>query len=629
MADELSAGAVERMFKGETEISPNPVLQVINIRKLANNNGSAQHRYRVAVSDGVHYTTAMLATQKNELVDSGALQNLALLRVTYFMVNEVSGKRIVIIINCDVLRTAPGVLGSPIDLKKQTPFSGAAPAAPAPAPIPNYSSTAAQPQTSSYNSAPSSNYAQAKSEPMNYGRAAFGGGNAAPTQRMNGTDRFIPIAALNPYQNRWTIKARVTSKSIIRRWSNARGEGHLFSVDLLDAEGGEVKGTFFKEACDKWEPVLQEGKVYTFSNGKIKLANQRYSSLKNEYEITFDSNADIRPCADESGISQQMYDFVSIGALEQRNPGDIVDIAGIVKGATECQSIMSQKLNKELFKRDLTLVDDSNVEIRLTIWGERAQADGAQWANSPAVAIKRVKVSDYGGRTLSTLGSSSIQLNPPGVAEVDKMRNWWAAGGSAAQAATISRSGGGGGGVNAPIPERRMMSAIKDEGLGAQDTQFITVKATVTMVRQGPSDPWYCACPDEENFKVIETPEGKWHCERNGKTYDRPQRRYILSMVVMDFSGNHWVTAFNNEAETLLDGATADELYEYRSKGDDNSYKDALMSAQFKQCLLRLRCKTESWNEEARLKVSIAGLQPIDYVQESRSLIEALRSGNV
>lgn len=43
----------------------------------------------------------------------------------------------------------------------------------------------------------------------------------------------LPISAITPYQNRWTIKARVTSKSDIRRWNNARGEGHLFSMDLV------------------------------------------------------------------------------------------------------------------------------------------------------------------------------------------------------------------------------------------------------------------------------------------------------------------------------------------------------------------------------------------------------------
>jgi len=33
---------------------------------------------------------------------------------------------------------------------------------------------------------------------------------------------------------RWTIRVRVTNKSDIRHWSNQRGEGKLFSMDLVD-----------------------------------------------------------------------------------------------------------------------------------------------------------------------------------------------------------------------------------------------------------------------------------------------------------------------------------------------------------------------------------------------------------
>ena len=71
---------------------------------------------------------------------------------------------------------------------------------------------------------------------------------------------IFPIASLTPYQNKWTIKARVTKKSDIRRWSNSRGEGHLFSMDLLD-ESGEIRATAFKNECDKFEPIVQEDKV--------------------------------------------------------------------------------------------------------------------------------------------------------------------------------------------------------------------------------------------------------------------------------------------------------------------------------------------------------------------------------
>ena len=45
--------------------------------------------------------------------------------------------------------------------------------------------------------------------------------------------RVVPIGSLNPYKQRWSIRARVTTKGERREWSNSRGKGSLFSVSLL------------------------------------------------------------------------------------------------------------------------------------------------------------------------------------------------------------------------------------------------------------------------------------------------------------------------------------------------------------------------------------------------------------
>lgn len=56
------------------------------------------------------------------------------------------------------------------------------------------------------------------------------------------------------------IKARVMSKGPIRTWSNAKGEGKLFSMDLCD-ESGEIRATAFRDAVDKYYDMLQ---VYVY-----------------------------------------------------------------------------------------------------------------------------------------------------------------------------------------------------------------------------------------------------------------------------------------------------------------------------------------------------------------------------
>lgn len=73
---------------------------------------------------------------------------------------------------------------------------------------------------------------------------------------LNGMVKTHPIVGLSPYQNKWVVKVRVTSKSPVRQWSNARGEGKLFSIDLAD-ESGEIRATAFKEQCDKFYDMIE------------------------------------------------------------------------------------------------------------------------------------------------------------------------------------------------------------------------------------------------------------------------------------------------------------------------------------------------------------------------------------
>ena len=63
---------------------------------------------------------------------------------------------------------------------------------------------------------------------------------------------------------------------------------------------------------------------------------------------------------------------------------------------------------QELRKRDITIVDKSLAEINVTLWG--GNAENFDPTGNPVVAIKGVKVSDYNGVSLSTMGSSVIQV---------------------------------------------------------------------------------------------------------------------------------------------------------------------------------------------------------------------------
>ena len=103
---------------------------------------------------------------------------------------------------------------------------------------------------------------------------------------------IYPIEGLSPYQNNWTIKARVTQKSDIKTWSNPRGEGKLFNVTLMD-DSGEIRGTGFNLVCDELYPKLEEGKVYYISKARVNLAKKKFSNVNNDYELGFERNTEV------------------------------------------------------------------------------------------------------------------------------------------------------------------------------------------------------------------------------------------------------------------------------------------------------------------------------------------------
>lgn len=424
--------------------------------------------------------------------------------------------------------------------------------------------------------------------------------------RSNGASHgnIYPIEALSPYAHKWTIKARCTHKAPIKTWHKASGEGKLFSVNFLD-ESGEIRATGFNDSVDQWYEFLQEGNVYYLSSPcRVSLAKKQFSNVSNDYELTFERDTAIEKADDMEGVPQVRYNFTTLSDLQNVEKDTTIDCIGVLQDVGEVSEIISKTTSKPYTKRELTLVDNTGFNVRLTIWGNSAQTFDS--VPESVLAFKGVKVSDFGGRSLSLLSSGSMSVNPD-IEEAFKLKGWYQAEGAQHQfqshANTIGTASATSGGRS---QEYKTVAQVGEENLGMNatgDADWFSLKATILYVKK--ENVAYPACRSEGcNKKVIESMPGEWRCEKCDKTYDSPEWRYVMSINVGDHTGQLWLSCFNETGVQIM-GMSADELQAIRDEeGSESRRAEVLFAdATCKTFVFRCKAKMDNFQDQQRYVV--------------------------
>lgn len=205
----LTEGALMRILDGEDLV--NPVLQILAYKNVGTDATGGQERYRLLMSDGmtVHQFCIMPANLVERL-KNGEFEKFTVIRLLKYTCNRLQEKKIIIMHDVEVVAAGnkiSGRIGNP-SAPKNNSLAGALQAN-----NDNVSSSVAV--------SPGKNIA-------NQPRPSPGGRKRTFNDTLNVSDGSInpssclPINALNPYQSKWAIKGRVTSKSGIKTWNNAK-----------------------------------------------------------------------------------------------------------------------------------------------------------------------------------------------------------------------------------------------------------------------------------------------------------------------------------------------------------------------------------------------------------------------
>jgi replication factor A1 len=613
---------------------------------------SSLERFRVILSDGNNYVQGILATQLNQKVSRNEVIPNSIIKIKDFTVNSVKmnvdpnadlKRKIIILLEFDVLSVQASKIGSPVMIEENQPQQRQPameymPHVPPPL-NPHGQSMDYQQQMSRAPQSgypPNNNHISITPPVASKPAISLNPSPHHPVRQPN--DYYLapppkdvstwPIKSLNPYQNVWTIKALVQSKSDMKQWKNDRGNGKLFSCILVD-ESGEIKATAFNNEADKFFPLLEENKTYLISKAQIRMAKKQFSNINNDYEISFDAGTEIHPCTESiqlkgSGVNSLIrYHFIPISQLMECEKDSFVDILGIVKEVGELTSITAKSTGKPFAKRDLVVVDQSDTLVKITLWASHAE----KFNNLlDVVAFKGVRVSDFNGRSLSSVSASTITVNPD-IPEAQSLMRWFSGvGKNSTTSKSISTAGSGGLGK---VEDRKFFSQIKSENLGdGEKPDYFSIKGQISMIRST-GNIWYTACPTEGcNKKVIEEGPNMWRCEKCDRSFSYCDYRYVLSMNVLDHTGGAWLSCFNDIGIEIL-GKKAQELHQMRENDNEPAVKAAFQEATFKTYLFKVRAKSESFNEDKKVRCNIMSIYPIDYVKEAHNVLRAIEQYKV
>uniref|UniRef100_A0A1J3D750 Replication protein A subunit n=1 Tax=Noccaea caerulescens TaxID=107243 RepID=A0A1J3D750_NOCCA len=618
--DAISAVLSNPSFDSSSSDRPEIVVQVVDLKPIGN-------RYSFMANDGKMKVKAMFTASLTPEIISGNIQNLGLIRLQDFIVNDMSGKskKYFLVTKCEAVASA---LDSEINLESKSEEEASEPKKQKldHSPVNDAKTNASTGITLK----PKQEFvAKSASQIISEQR-----GNAAPAARMAMTRRVHPLVSLNPYQGNWTIKVRVTNKGLMRNYRNAKGQGCVFNVELTDEEGTQIQATMFNDAARKFFDMFQLGKVYYISRGSLKLANKQFKTVQNDYEMTLNENSEVEEASsEEMFIPETKFNFVPIEELGLYvNQKELIDLIGVVQSVSPTMSIRRRTDNEMIPKRDITLADESNKTVVVSLWNDLATGIGQELLDmadmSPVIAIKSLKVGDFQGVSLSTISRSNVMINPESP-EAKKLKSWYDSEGKVTSMSSIGSmmSPSAKNGSRSMYTDRVSLSHItSNPSLGEDKPVFFSTRGYISFIKPDQTM-WYQACKTC-NKKVTEAMDSGYWCEGCQKKDEECSLRYIMVVKVSDSTGETWLSSFNDEAEKII-GCSADELNKLRSEGGEvNEFQTKLKEATWSSHVFRVSVTQNEYNGEKRQRVTVKGVAPVDFAAETRLLLEDISKKN-
>lgn len=398
---------------------------------------------------------------------------------------------------------------------------------------------------------------------------------------------FDTISSLTLYSSvDIKIRGRIKSMEPMRTYKNAKGDGCVFSMIIIDSSQEPkncIKASCFNEVAEKFHAILKVGQVYIFSSADIKPRNARWNNTKHEAEQILNKNTTIEASDDSSSIPEKTYDFTPIIQVADMEKYTELDILACVLSIGDERSI-NLKAGGTSTVREYTIYDESKKSITLNVWDVNSEGEpkGLQFMQpNNMVCIRGLKVNEFMGKNLSTTKSTEIVIAENQPSSVKRFRNFI----NFFKTCDVSQIESLGGKIvdESGKPKGRFLfkslSEIEEEVNryfaipnpapdGKSRAFFYNTFANLSYI--GTKALFYLACATKDCLKKAnDDGNGAYYCEKCQQTCQIPVPRFIGKGKLSDHTTSIWVSFGSQVIGEKLLGMSAKECWELQEQNEE------------------------------------------------------------
>lgn len=418
-------------------------------------------------------------------------------------------------------------------------------------------------------------------------------------------DHFTLISNLSPYDRSFKIRGRVMKQSILKPFKTKDNkDGAVFIIVIYD-NSLDIQGTFFNEMAIRFSTLLEEGKIYSFSDAEIKSSN-KYNTTSNKYELHFTDRSEIKKLPEDKTIPMSFFKFVLFNKIEEKSEGDLIDVIAIVH---EPGSIKETHLKngeaKE--KKTMQLKDDTGYLIDVTLWGDLA--NNTELQKNSIVILQDVRVKNYNGKTLTFMANSKIITRVPDHPRVRELSVYKNSNSSSMEntksLADISH-----------IPSLKFgkIAQLQKECSILSDDQentklYFTIVGHLVRIF---SSLYYDSCQNDTCMKKLSknTTYDRFDCEKCHQTFDKPRIRFMTSLKFSDDTGSIFVMASGDEICQTIFKRTPENLKQMK-ENDEKYFSEYLKDCLFEEYRVRLIAKKDSYSNDPKIRYQLIKINSV------------------